>query len=486
MVDIVPNLLETLSNLLPELKLSSVLRATDREQGVDSIEQSDVKFDVILLRKSEALARTGHPRESVSNPSEIYTNLSIRVILPGIMPKRERLGEPVVIQLDDCKFYSPSMEFVQFFPALLTIIDELEALDNESSSSSDESDGFIDYEGAFVILGTSMIDERIAAERATRRLARRRQKNEDIFQLYPRHLRIFFRFEESEIRRLLHCFRVPETIHLSNGSKVPGMRALLMLLARLAHPSRTALQAETLFGVHESVMSRTVRYMTRHILGLFSHKLRLTSVPRARLESYATTLERSGVPIQGCIGFIDGTLISVARPKRDDDQRSLYNGHKKTHAIKFQVLTAPDGLMVDVYGGSAGSRHDITMYRLSGLAERLTEADVTAYGDSGYVGADVIRFAVRNPRNGQMHHSDQARNSTMSSFRIAVEWSIGIFKKSYHISHYAKMLRSTQDNVSELITMAILLSNCLSCIRPNQISVKYGLLPPSLEEYLQI
>ena len=46
--------------------------------------------------------------------------------------------------------------------------------------------------------------------------------------------------------------------------------------------------------------------------------------------------------------FIDGTVRRICRP--DQHQRAFYNGLKRTHALKFQVVTTPDGLITHLHG----------------------------------------------------------------------------------------------------------------------------------------
>ena len=53
------------------------------------------------------------------------------------------------------------------------------------------------------------------------------------------------------------------------------------------------------------------------------------------LERYAQVIHDRGAPLQNCFGFVDGTLCRVARPQ--NNQRAVYNGHKRVHAIKFEV-----------------------------------------------------------------------------------------------------------------------------------------------------
>jgi len=57
--------------------------------------------------------------------------------------------------------------------------------------------------------------------------------------------------------------------------------------------------------------------------------------------------------------FIDGTLRACARPSSDvfpglNLQKDVYSGYKRTHALKYQAVYAPDGLMVHLYGAIPG------------------------------------------------------------------------------------------------------------------------------------
>ena len=42
-------------------------------------------------------------------------------------------------------------------------------------------------------------------------------------------------------------------------------------------------------------------------------------------------------------GFVDGTVRPISGPGQN--QRVLYNGHKRVHAIKFQSVVSPNGLI---------------------------------------------------------------------------------------------------------------------------------------------
>ena len=59
--------------------------------------------------------------------------------------------------------------------------------------------------------------------------------------------------------------------------------------------------------------------------------------------SFCDSVYRKGAALHNCWGFIDGTVRPVCRPGLN--QRVLYNGHKRVHAIKFQSVVAPNGLI---------------------------------------------------------------------------------------------------------------------------------------------
>ena len=49
----------------------------------------------------------------------------------------------------------------------------------------------------------------------------------------------------------------------------------------------------------------------------------------------------------------------TARPQ--ENQRVMYNGHKRIHSIKFQSVVIPNGLIANLHGPFEGKRHDSTM-----------------------------------------------------------------------------------------------------------------------------
>ena len=71
---------------------------------------------------------------------------------------------------------------------------------------------------------------------------------------------------------------------------------------------------------------------------------------------YADAIYRSGAALENCWGFIDETVRPVCRP--GENQRAIYNGHKRVHSVKFQSVALPNGLVGHLYGPVEGKRHD--------------------------------------------------------------------------------------------------------------------------------
>lgn len=67
----------------------------------------------------------------------------------------------------------------------------------------------------------------------------------------------------------------------------------------------------------------------------------------ALLSTYADLVYDKGVALDNCFGFIAGTVRSITLPIVN--QRMVYNGHKRVHALKFQSVTLPNGLIAHLF-----------------------------------------------------------------------------------------------------------------------------------------
>ena len=74
------------------------------------------------------------------------------------------------------------------------------------------------------------------------------------------------------------------------------------------------------------------------------------------LQQFANVVHEKGAALENCWGFVDGTVEQVCRPGLM--QRILYDGHKRVHAIKYQSVSAPNGLCANLRGPYEGKLHD--------------------------------------------------------------------------------------------------------------------------------
>jgi len=104
-------------------------------------------------------------------------------------------------------------------------------------------------------------------------------------------------------------------------------------------------------------------------------------------------------------------------------QKVVFNGHKRVHALKFQSLVTPDGLIAHIYGPIEGRRHDCALLKLSLLCECLKAhpefENFVIYGDPAY----PVSSQFISPFKGAHLTADMAEfNKRMAGSRIAVEW----------------------------------------------------------------
>ena len=67
---------------------------------------------------------------------------------------------------------------------------------------------------------------------------------------------------------------------------------------------------------------------------------------RANLWSFADAIHAKGAALTTCWGFVEGAVTPISRPNRN--QRAVYNGHKRVHALKFRSVVPPNGLIANL------------------------------------------------------------------------------------------------------------------------------------------
>lgn len=152
-----------------------------------------------------------------------------------------------------------------------------------------------------------------------------------------------------------------------------------------------------------------------------------------------------GAPLGNCFGFVDGTVRPISR--LDENQRIVYNGHKRVlHALKFQSVAVPNGLIANLFGLVKSRRHDAGMLDESGLLTDLQRhchtthgEQLCIYGDSAYPLRPELMCPFREGDYGRpLTPRMLAFNTAMSSVRVSVEWLFGDITNYFRFIDFKK------------------------------------------------
>ena len=159
-----------------------------------------------------------------------------------------------------------------------------------------------------------------------------------------------FSFYRNDIYMLADKLGLPETISCYNRSKIGKVEGLCIYLRRFAYPCRYGDMVPR-FGRSVPELTMVSNYVMKFLCSTFNNKLRDMNqnwLSPFHLETFAQAVHDEGGALQNCWGFIDGTVRPLCRP--GENQRLLYNGHKRVHSLKFQSVVTPSGMIANLYG----------------------------------------------------------------------------------------------------------------------------------------
>ena len=296
-----------------------------------------------------------------------------------------------------------------------------------------------------------------------------------------------FRFQKNDIYRLVEVLQLPAQFTCYNGTVYDSIEAMCILLKRFAYPCRY-LDLIPRFARPVPQLSM----ISNHLLQfLYDHWNRLLTnmqqnwLTRNNLQIFADKVDAKGAPLNNCWGFIDGTVRRVSRPKHH--QRVLYNGHKKVHALKFQSVVAPNGLIANLFGPVEGRRHDSGMLADSELLRELmlhsfspNGTPLCIYGDPAY----PLRVHLQAGFKGaQLTPQQDLWNTRMSAVRVSVEWVFKDIVNYFKFIDFKKNLKVGLSAVGKMYIICALLHNCRCCLYGSETSDYFDCEPPIIEDY---
>jgi len=159
-----------------------------------------------------------------------------------------------------------------------------------------------------------------------------------------------FRFQKHDLPLLAEVLGVPDVFKCSQRSIADGVEGLCILLKRLAYPCRYSDMLPR-FARPVPVLCMISNTVLDYIFERHGHRIlqwNNTVLNPLSLETYSNAITAQGAPLQNCFGFIDGTARAISKP--GENQRLVYNGHKRVHALKFQSLALPNGIIGNMFG----------------------------------------------------------------------------------------------------------------------------------------
>ena len=193
-----------------------------------------------------------------------------------------------------------------------------------------------------------------------------------------------------------------------------------------------------------------------------TYKQLMTTVDSAfveeRANEWAEAIHVKCSALQKFFGFIDGTVISIARPKGNKRQRVVYNGHKRKHALKYQAVKTPDGLILHFCGPIEGRRHDWTLCvrsELDAILPSVLKIDgkrFYLFGDSGYNRRWYMEFPFQG---SELSEAQRAFNKAMSSVRISVEWIFKEVKMQFTVMDFKRKIKLVESPIGLMFLLHV-------------------------------
>ncbi len=160
-----------------------------------------------------------------------------------------------------------------------------------------------------------------------------------------------------------------------------------MVLHRLAYPNRLC-DLVWYFGCSEYKISTIVNETISFLC--WQHEMVMNDCFAPWLDhiQMADIISQKGCPLSNVWGFIDGTLMRTCHPKYN--QEVLFSGHKRHYGVKYQMVMAPNGMIVHVYGPYPGRNHNLGLLEASKLSDQLCQNfdnrgnPMLIYGDKAY------------------------------------------------------------------------------------------------------
>jgi hypothetical protein len=172
-------------------------------------------------------------------------------------------------------------------------------------------------------------------------------------------------------------------------------QALALIMLRRFSTAGRWCEYEMEFGTTRKRLKPLFDCAVNHMLDHHRHLNYNAKMWRPHSPTYAAALSAKNSPLRACVGFVDGTVLPIAKPTRNE--RGCYDGKNRCHALKFQSLCLANGMIGHFYGPECGGVHDSTMMGRSQLLHQFESCcgapnqpnHYYMFGDPAYVRLDT-------------------------------------------------------------------------------------------------
>jgi hypothetical protein len=167
--------------------------------------------------------------------------------------------------------------------------------------------------------------------------------------------------------------------------------------------------------------------------------------------------------IDGVIGAIDGTHISISAPKKEPAD---YINRKGFHSLNFQAVCDHTTCFTDIFAGYPGKVHDARVFKNSPLFESVSghggpfpfPDNTFIIGDGAYPLSPRVLTPFRD--TGRLTVEQQKYNKLHSSTRMVIERSFGLVKGRFRRLKHMDM-KNTECIIKFVVGACVLHNMCV-------------------------
>jgi len=310
--------------------------------------------------------------------------------------------------------------------------------------------------------------------------------------------RYWFRFDLADLYRLRDALQLPRTWATTrNRYRTTDEEALLILLSRLAYPSRWSSLYDRRFGRSDAELCEIFYEITAMLERRWWPHVRCwrPAFEPVRARNLARAVARKvGYNSARVLLFLDGVDFHTMRPGGANAmQASMSDSHHWFHATKFLSFMDPSGISTLVFGPFPGGDTDLVMFNearceevLHAVLDPINAAlpvgkKLFAYADSIFPLSEVLQ--VRFPGR-KLSAAETAYNYAMAGAREQVDHSYAHIKNHFAFVDWHRKLCVGQSPVGMWLRVVFLIENCHVCLYGSEASSYFGVTSPTLEEYL--